>query len=56
MRLNRHLSKLTVKTRYIYLFALDSTNSIEMKELNVIPSPKVSASEDLECFVSWGIQ
>ena len=30
---NRHLSKLTENTRYIYLFALDFTNSIEMKEL-----------------------
>ena len=36
---NRHLStKLTGSTTYIYLFALDSTNCIEMKELDVINS------------------
>ena len=34
------LSKLTGNTTYIYLFALDSTNSIEMKELDVIAKPK----------------
>ena len=37
---NRHLSKLTENTTYIYLFALGYTNSIEMKELDVIAKPK----------------
>ena len=37
---NRHLSKLTGNTTYIYLFALDYTNIIEMKELDVIAKPK----------------
>ena len=31
---NRHLSKLTGNTAYIYLFALDYTNIMEMKELD----------------------
>ena len=39
---NRHLSKLTGNTTYIYLFALDSTNSIKMKELDVIGKPKIT--------------
>ena len=34
------LSKLTGNARYSYLFASDSTNSIEMKELDVIAKPK----------------
>ena len=37
---NRHLNKLTGNARYIYLFALDSTNSMEMKELDIIAKPK----------------
>ena len=58
---NMHLSKLTGNIclpqilQYSYLFAPDSTSSLEMKELDVmVISPKISASEDLECFVSWG--
>ena len=37
---SRHLSKLTGNTRNSYLFPPDSTNSIEMKELDVIAKPK----------------
>ena len=36
----RHLSKLTGNTRHSYLFAPDSTNSMDMKELDVIAKPK----------------
>ena len=53
---NRHVSKLAGNIIYSYLFAPDSTNSIKMKELNVKVKPKINASEDPECFVSWGLQ
>ena len=37
---NKHLSKLTGNARYSYLFVPDSTNSIGMKELDLIAKPK----------------
>ena len=52
---HRHLSKLTRNTTCIYLLALDSTNNIEMKELDVM-AKQWNEEEDLQCFASWGLQ